>query len=169
MKRLVIFDIDGVLIDSTESFRRTAIQVVEMFTGEPTTLERIAEIKNEGGYNDDTDVVLRLVREAGRTEVTRAEIARAGEKVFIGENGAWDGLILCERWLPEDGLLDRLLERAELALFTCRGPRTTAHSLRRFATQVPVERFGQVHRGILASSEHFPWRSWFSRLLCLPS
>ncbi len=136
MKRLVIFDIDGVLIDSTESFRRTAVEVIEMFTGESTTFERIAAIKNEGGYNDDTDIVLRLVHEAGLTDVTREEILRAGERLFIGESGAWDGLILRERWLPAEGLLDRLAQRAELAVFTGRGPRTASHSLERFAAHV---------------------------------
>ncbi len=139
MKRLIIFDIDGVLIDSTESFRRAAIEVVEMFTGEATTLERIAEIKNEGGYNNDADIALRLIHEAGYPEVTREEVMRAGEPLFMGADGAWSGLMRHERWLPAEGLLERLAARAELSVFTGRGPSATLHSLGRFAPQVAFD------------------------------
>ena len=63
--KVVVFDMDGVLVDPTESFRRVVIETVLHFTGRETTFARIAQIKNEGGYNDDADVALRIVEELG--------------------------------------------------------------------------------------------------------
>ena len=54
---------DGVLVDPTQSYRRALIETVRHFTGRPTTPERIIEIKNEGGYNSDDDLALRIIRD----------------------------------------------------------------------------------------------------------
>lgn len=133
---LIIFDMDGVLVDPTESFRRTALEVVRKFSGRETTFERIVEIKNEGGYNDDADVALRIIRDFG-ADADRREIVDYGYEVFWGENA--DGLIERERWLPEEGLLERLSGLAKLAVFTGRGPRTANHSLDRFCPHIEFE------------------------------
>ena len=113
--RLLIFDMDGVLVDPTESFRRAVVETVRHFTDRETTFERIAEIKNEGGYNDDTDIALRLVDELGG-KATRKEVEEVGHRLFWGKD--CDGMILAERWLAGDGVLERLSERAKLAIFT---------------------------------------------------
>lgn len=137
MKRdLIIFDMDGVLVDPTESFRRAALEVVKRFSGRETTLERIIEIKNEGGYNDDADVALRIIRDFG-ADADRQQIVDYGYEVFWGANA--DGLIERERWLPADGLLERLAEAARLAIFTGRGNRTANHSLNRFCPHIGFE------------------------------
>ena len=129
MKRLIVFDMDGVLVDPTESFRRTVIETVRHFSGRETTFERIAEIKNEGGYNDDTDVTLRILADFGHT-VARAEVEAVGHRVFWGRDR--DGLILAECPLTDEALLGRLAAAARLAIFTGRGPNTARHTLRRF-------------------------------------
>jgi HAD superfamily hydrolase (TIGR01548 family) len=134
--RLVIFDMDGVLVDPTESFRRTVLEVVRRFTDAETTFERIVEIKNEGGYNDDADVALRIIKEMGRT-ATREDVARCGREVFWGANG--DGLLLNERWLVEDGLLERLASDGGLAIFTGRGRQTAHFSLDRHCPHIRFE------------------------------
>ena len=133
---LIIFDMDGVLVDPTESFRRAALEAVKHFSGQETTFERIVEIKNEGGYNDDADVALRIIRDHG-ADADRQEIVEWGFDVFWGENG--EGLIQGERWLPADGLLERLAEQSALAIFTGRGRRTAGHSLGRFAPHIDFD------------------------------
>ena len=133
---LIVFDMDGVLVDPTESFRRTVLEVVKHFCGRETTFERIVEIKNEGGYNDDADVALRIIRDFG-ADAERQAVADHGYKIFWGQNA--DGLIQQERWLPEEGLMERLAERARLAIFTGRGPRTANHSLSRFCPKIPFD------------------------------
>ena len=133
--KLVVFDMDGVLVDPTESFRRVVIETVRHFTGgHETTFARIAQIKNEGGYNDDADVTLRIVTELG-FETTRDEIEDLGNSLFWGDHER-EGMIFNERWLVGDGVLERLSQRAKLAIFTGRGPRTARHTLGRFCPAV---------------------------------
>jgi HAD superfamily phosphatase len=134
--KLVVFDMDGVLVDPTESFRRAVIETVRHFTGRETTFARIAEIKNEGGYNDDADVALRIVEELGGS-ATRDEVNEVGMRLFWGENR--DGLVRKERWLPGAGVLERLRARARLAIFTGRGPTTARHSLNRFCPSIDFD------------------------------
>jgi len=134
--KVIVFDMDGVLVDPTESFRRAVIETVRHFTGKETTFARIAEIKNEGGYNDDTDIALRLVEELGG-RATREEIETVGHRLFWGNDR--DGMILAERWLVGDGVLERLRERAKLAIFTGRGPNTARHTLGRFCPGVDFD------------------------------
>ncbi len=55
-KPLLIFDMDGVLADVTESYRETIAQTVEHFTGAPVTPESIQDVKNQGGFNDDWEL-----------------------------------------------------------------------------------------------------------------
>src|SRR3989338_2424146 len=55
MKPLLIFDIDGVLVDVSKSYRAAIKQTVEHFTGKEITLEEIQALKNKGGYNNDWD------------------------------------------------------------------------------------------------------------------
>ena len=50
---LIVFDMDGVLVDVTESYRETIAQTVERFTGVKPSNQQIQEHKNEGGFNDD--------------------------------------------------------------------------------------------------------------------
>lgn len=132
-ERVIVFDMDGVLVDPTESFRRAALEVVERLAGRPGSSERIIEIKNEGGYNDDADVALRMIRELGGA-ATRDDVERLGWEIFWGQGG--EGLIQRERWLVEGDLLERLAVRARLAVFTGRGRRTAGHTLGRFAPEI---------------------------------
>jgi HAD superfamily phosphatase len=134
--RLIVFDMDGVLVDPTESFRRAVIETVRHFTGRETTFARIAQIKNEGGYNDDADVALRILDDMG-FQTTRDEVNRVGMRLFWGENR--DGLVLQERWLPGEGVLERLRERARLAIFTGRGQTTARHTLGRFCPAIDFD------------------------------
>ncbi len=134
--RLIVFDMDGVLVDPAESFRRAVIETVRHFTGEPTTFGRIAAIKNEGGYNDDSDIALRIVEELGG-KATRGEIEEVGRRLFWGEDR--DGMILNERWLVGDGVLEGLSARAKLAIFTGRGPQTARHTLGRFCPAIEFD------------------------------
>jgi HAD superfamily phosphatase len=127
--RLVVFDMDGVLVDPTESFRRALIETVRHFTGQETTFARIAQIKNEGGFNDDADVALRIVEELG-VRATREDVNEIGLRLYWGANQ--DGLVRNERWLPAQGVLERLRTQARLAIFTGRGHTTARRTLDRF-------------------------------------
>ncbi|MEK6869746.1 MAG: histidinol-phosphate transaminase, partial [Nanoarchaeota archaeon] len=65
-KPLLIFDIDGVLVDVSKSYRVAIKQTVEHFTGKEITLDEIQALKNRGGYNNDWDATEELIKEKGK-------------------------------------------------------------------------------------------------------
>ena len=129
-KPILIFDMDGVLVDVTESYRETIARTAEHFTGEPVTRERIQEYKNRGGFNDDWRLTHQIVTDAG-VDVAFDAVKERFQKIFLGDGAG--GLILRERWVARPGMLENLAQRFRLAVFTGR-PRAEAEiTLRRFA------------------------------------
>jgi HAD superfamily phosphatase len=129
---LLIFDMDGVLVDVTDSYRQTVIETVEHFTGAAITNEQIQALKNRGGSNNDWDLALEMVRERGGS-ASREEVIRVFQQVYLGNSN--DGLIARERWLPHNGLLKRLSKQWHLALFTGRERWEVQYTLSKFAPQ----------------------------------
>ncbi len=52
IKPLLVFDMDGVLVDVTESYRETIARTVGHFTGARPSNEQIQELKNSGSWNE---------------------------------------------------------------------------------------------------------------------
>ncbi len=115
--QLLIFDMDGVLVDVTESYRETIQRTVEHFSGRRISRPEIQDWKNRGGWNDDWALSNALIREAG-VEVPYQSVVDYFNSIFHG-NGT-DGLIMRERWIALDGLFERLSQRFQLAVFTGR-------------------------------------------------
>lgn len=115
--RILVFDVDGVLVDVTESYREAIQRTVEHYTGERPTRELIQEYKNAGGWNNDWKLSHKLVTEAG-VGVSYERVAAHFNDIFMGEDG--DGLIMRERWVAQPGLFDRLEKRYRFAIFTGR-------------------------------------------------
>jgi len=114
---LLIFDMDGVLVDVNESYRATIQATVEHFTGSKPSHEEIQDWKNRGGWNDDWQLSTRLIQEYGGITPYK-DVVEYFQQIFQGEKS--DGLILKEKWIATDGLFDRLAERHHLAVFTGR-------------------------------------------------
>jgi HAD superfamily phosphatase len=115
---LIVFDMDGVLVDVTESFRETIVLTVAHFTGITITHAQIQDYKNQGGFNDDWNLSHHVIAQLG-VEVEFQTVVDYFQGLFHGGNGT-DGLILRERWMARDGLFDRLAARFDLAIFTGR-------------------------------------------------
>ena len=129
-KPLLVFDMDGVLVDVTESYRETIIQTVRHFTGITLTNEQIQDVKNQGGFNDDWILSHHLVTQAGH-DVPFETVKEHFQKLFLG-NGD-ESLILREQWVARPGTLEKLAEQFRFAVFTGR-PRSEAQlTLDRFA------------------------------------
>ena len=133
MKPVLIFDMDGVLVDVTESYRETIARTVAHFTGASISHERIQQYKNEGGWNDDWQLSHHIVTSAG-LDVPFDEVKAHFQKLFLG-NGA-DGLIQRERWVARPGALERLNQQFQFALFTGRPKPEAQITLTRFAPQL---------------------------------
>jgi len=127
---LLVFDMDGVLVDVTDSYRETIAQTVEHFTGARISAAAIQQYKNQGGFNDDWQLSHHIVT-AGGASVPFEEVKGHFQKIFHG-NGS-DGLILRERWVARSGVLEKLNRQFRFAIFTGR-PRWEAEiTLKRFA------------------------------------
>jgi HAD superfamily phosphatase len=133
---VLVFDMDGVLVDVSESYRETIQQTVAHFTGARVTREAIQDWKNRGGWNDDWALSTAMIRAAG-VDADYDAVVKHFQAIFHG-NGA-DGLIMRERWIAGAGLLERLSERFQLALFTGRLRWEAELTLRRFAPDLRFE------------------------------
>jgi len=127
---LIVFDMDGVLVDVTESYRETIVRTVEHFAGVTLTRAQIQDYKNQGGFNDDWKLSHHIIAQHG-VAVEFQTVVDYFQGLFHG-NGT-DGLILRERWLARDGLFDRLGARFDFAIFTGRMRWEAEVTLRRFA------------------------------------
>ena len=130
LKPLLVFDMDGVLVDVTDSYRETIARTVEHFTGTRIPNEMIQEFKNQGGWNDDWKLSHHIVTGVG-VEATFEEVKGYFQSIFLG-NGT-DGLISREQWIARPGVLEKLNQSFDFALFTGRPKEEAALTLIRFA------------------------------------
>ena len=133
---VLIFDMDGVLVDVTDSYRQTIAETVKLFTGAEITNREIQEWKNRGNANNDWDLTAELVQAKGGA-AAKQEVVEAFQKIYLGNNN--DGLIARERWLPQNGLLEKLAGRFRLALFTGRERWEASFTLSKFAPGVVID------------------------------
>jgi len=143
---LLIFDMDGVLVDVTESYRETIARTVAHFTGRRLSPAEIQAFKNEGGWNDDWRLSHHIVT-AGGVEARFEDIKDYFQAIFHG-NGT-DGLMLRERWVARPGTLERLNQAFRFALFTGRQKWEAELTLRRFAAGIefaPIVGMDEVER-----------------------
>jgi HAD superfamily hydrolase (TIGR01548 family) len=114
---VIIFDVDGVLVDTTESFQRTTLETVRFFTGKRVTRRELHRWKNKPGYNDDWKLSTAWVQSLGG-EQQYDEVKRKFVELYWGANQK--GNVADEKWLLSRAHLKRLAEKSELAIFTGR-------------------------------------------------
>ena len=117
MDSLIVFDMDGVLTEVSDSYRQAIVETVESFTGRRITRDLIQQYKNQGGWNNDWALSQKIAADLGH-ELAYDDVVDRFNQLFLGENG--DGLITRERWFPQPGLLERLASKCGLAIFTGR-------------------------------------------------
>ncbi|HYL76034.1 MAG TPA: HAD-IA family hydrolase [Bryobacteraceae bacterium] len=137
--QVLVFDMDGVLVDVTDSYRETIVRTVEHFTGKTITRELIQDYKNHGGWNNDWSLSQKICADLS-VDVLYGAVVEYFNHLFLDQ-----GLIHRERWLPKDGLLDRLSAKFELAIFT---GRTTQEA------EITLQREGLRDRFLLMTSDN---------------
>jgi HAD superfamily phosphatase len=133
---IIVFDMDGVLAEVTESYREAIVQTVEHFTGNRVERGLVQQYKNAGGWNNDWALSQKICADLG-VAVEYATVVGYFNEIFLGTNG--NGLIQRERWLPETGLLDRLQQNHSLAIFTGRLRYELDITLARFVPDVKFD------------------------------
>ena len=130
---ILVFDMDGVLADVTESYRETIARTVAHFTGVEIAPESVQDYKNRGGFNDDWKLTHHIIASAG-VRVPFEKVVEHFQSLFLG-NGT-DGLILRERWVARPGMLESLNQRFRFAIFTGRPKPEVELTLHRFAPRL---------------------------------
>jgi HAD superfamily phosphatase len=133
---VIVFDMDGVLAEVTESYRESIVQTVRFFTGKTVSRDAIQDYKNQGGWNNDWALSQKIAADFG-TQIDYDTVIEKFNEYFLGENG--NGLVTRESWFPQAGLLERLAEGYGLSIFTGRLRYEADITLRRFAPCVKFD------------------------------
>jgi HAD superfamily phosphatase len=130
---VIVFDMDGVLVEVMDSYREAIRETVRHFTGEVVSHDVIQDFKNSGGWNNDWLLSHRLISDLGKN-VEYADVVEYFNSIFLGEEG--DGLIRREKWMPANGFLEGLAQRFLLAIFTGRAKYEADVTLQRYAGSI---------------------------------
>ena len=125
---IIIFDVDGVLVDVRGSFHKTVLETVRFFTGKRVTRKEFQRWKSKSGFNDDWKLSTAWVQSLGGKQ-SYDEVKAKFVELYWGANGK--GNVAYEKWLLPRASLRRLSKRAELALFTGRVRAETDYTLDR--------------------------------------
>jgi HAD superfamily phosphatase len=139
---VIIFDVDGVLVDTRGSFQRTTLETVKFFTKKRVTARQLHGWKNRPGFNDDWKLSTAWVQELG-FKFEYDEVKTKFQQIYWGKDG--EGNVTREKWLLAKPKIARLANLAELAIFTGRVWRELDYTLDRnklrgvFQTIITVE------------------------------
>jgi histidinol-phosphate aminotransferase len=126
----ILFDLDGVLVDVSQSYRVAIKKTAEHFTGKEVSFAEIENYKRMGGYNNDWDLTEALIQANGKS-VLREEIIRVFQEYYVGSN--FNGLIKNERWLLPSRILEDLHKKFRLGIVTGRPRQEVRYVLKKFA------------------------------------
>jgi HAD superfamily phosphatase len=116
--KVLIFDVDGVLVDVRGTYWRSALDTVRQLTGKRVTYAELHQWKSKPGFNDDWSMVSAWVSSLGHA-TTYEQAREAFEKFYWGTNGR-PGNVRNERIIVTPNQIKRWARRYELNLFTGR-------------------------------------------------
>ncbi len=123
----ILFDMDGVLLDISQSYRQAIRQTASHFLNREVTPEEVERYKRKGGFNNDWDTTEAIIRDNGVT-ADREEIVDFFQQIYRG--AAFDGLIRMERWLMDTSVLQSLAKHYQLGIVTGRPREEALYALR---------------------------------------
>lgn len=127
-KPVIVFDMDGVLIDVSNSYKTAIKQTYKYFTQLELSDEEIILAKNTGKLNNDWDLSEYLILKAG-INIEKAKIIEKFQQIY------WDkgnGVINNETLIIDPVILEELSKKYHIALFTGRPKVEAYHSLSHF-------------------------------------
>jgi HAD superfamily phosphatase len=129
--KILIFDVDGVLVDVRGTYWRSALETVRYLSGRRVTYKELHEWKSRPGFNDDWRMTAAWVTELGRP-TTYEEAREAFNRFYWGANGK-PGNVRNEKLVITPGQIERWAARYELNIFTGRTRREFNHTFERWA------------------------------------
>ena len=125
----ILFDLDGVIADVSESYRATIMETCATY-GVSLTASEVAEVKGEGDANNDWIVSQRLLSRRG-IQTSLSEVTKRFERIYQGDSTN-PGLYQKEQMIPSFSLLSKLSQRLAIAIVTGRPKRDAEVFLTRF-------------------------------------
>lgn len=127
-KKTLVFDMDGVLINVSNSYFEAIKHTYKQFTGNELTVEMIHEARKQGGLNNDWDLTHHLIKQDGFN-------FDYGEIVDVFQKQYWNdgkGSINNEELLIDKSLLSELSKTYNMAIFTGRPKDEAIYTLNKF-------------------------------------
>src|SRR5262249_26321417 len=115
---ILIFDVDGVLVDVRDTYWRSALETMLYLTGQRVTHEELHHWKGKPGNNDDWQMEANWATALGRP-TTYQEGREAFGRFYWGANGR-AGNVSREKIIVKPRQIARWAARFELNLFTGR-------------------------------------------------
>ena len=121
----LIFDMDGVLIDVSKSYRVAIKKTAEFFLNKKISFETIQKYKEKGGLNNDWDCTQAILRDNG-LNIDKKKIIKKFDEIYLG------GTIDNEKLIVDRKLLNQLSKKYKLGLLTGRPKRDAVYTLNKF-------------------------------------
>jgi len=112
-KRVLLFDMDDTLVDTSQSFDVTIAQLVERHSGQSLFEDELSKLRAKGGFNDDWEATVELLRQRGITK-TYGDIVGEAQALYLGI------AMEVETWLVAPETLSELKKRYRLGVATGR-------------------------------------------------
>jgi HAD superfamily phosphatase len=128
--QILVFDVDGVLVDVRATYWRTALQTVRHLSGRRVTYAELHRWKAKPGYNDDWRMTADWVTSLG-TPVSYEKAQAAFIEFYWGTKNR-PGNVLNEKLLIQPKQIAAWAGRYELNLFTGRNRREYAFTFDRW-------------------------------------
>lgn len=124
--RSIIFDMDGVLVDTRNSYGMATKKTIEFFLRKKISIDEIQKIKGQG-YNNEWDCCEELLLKYN-VKVKKAEIIEKFQEFLEKEK-----LMNNEKCLIKKTTLEKLSSKAKLAILTGRPKNETIFTLKKFS------------------------------------
>jgi HAD superfamily hydrolase (TIGR01548 family) len=129
--KILIFDVDGVLVDVRGTYWRSALETVRYLTGKRVTYVELHKWKSKPGYNDDWSMVAAWVTALGKP-LSYDEARVAFEKFYWGSDGK-PGNVQNEKILVSPRQIEKWAQQYELNLFTGRTRQELSYTFDRWS------------------------------------
>ncbi|WP_444996537.1 aminotransferase class I/II-fold pyridoxal phosphate-dependent enzyme [Aliikangiella sp. IMCC44359] len=102
---LICLDMDGVLIDTSDSYDTTIKATVKQLSGKEINQSEIFQLKDAGGFNNDW-VLTQALLEKQNIKSNLNEVTEVFQKLYLGENN--DGFVANEKPLINNSLVSKI-------------------------------------------------------------
>jgi HAD superfamily hydrolase (TIGR01548 family) len=128
----LIFDMDGVLVDVSKSYRKVIQKTAEYFLKRQVKMSEVNALKEMVGMNNDWDSTYRLI---GNKSLDYEKVKNIFQKLYLGTNEA-QGLINNEKLLiKKESLMDLKRKYKKLGIATGRPKEEALYVINKFQLQ----------------------------------